>query len=186
MSLQTRKKALFWSGYLTADEVIDDYLSPDDYIINVITRGSGPTSHIPHLLERGYDIIISNFDGVNLDCGFGSSTGPGNNWCSPYKPWHHVYDNDFRSMAGNRTSQVLGGSVIAWSLILDEVTLDTIYWPRTSALGERMWSDPNTNFRGAENRMLLHRQFLVQYGINAEAIQPEWCLRNLGECPDNS
>lgn len=60
-------------------------------------------------------------------------------------------------MAGNRTSQVLGGEVCSWSEPTDDVTLDSKLWPRASAFGERLWSDPDTGFRGAENRILIHR-----------------------------
>lgn len=75
-------------------EVIDEYLSPDDYVIHVITELSGEFSHIPHLLEKGYDIIISNVDGLFLNRGFGNWRGPGVN--TVYSPWHNIYDNDFR------------------------------------------------------------------------------------------
>lgn len=90
------KKPTLWTSSLTEDEVIDEYLSPDDYVIQVWTRGTGSSSQIPHLLEKGYDIIISNVDALYLDCGFGNWVGSGNNWCSPYKSWHLIYDNDFR------------------------------------------------------------------------------------------
>jgi len=177
------RKPILWTSTLTEEDVIDEYLSPDDYIIQVWTTGRGSSSHIPHLLEKGYDVIISNYDVLYLDCGFGNWVGSGNNWCGPYKPWHTIYENDFRGMAGNRTSQVLGGEVCSWSEPTDEGTLDSRLWPRASALGERLWADPETGFRGAEFRILLHREFLVQYGVQAESIQPEWCVQNLGGCP---
>lgn len=171
------KRPVLWTSSLTEEEVIDEYLSPDDYVIQIWTVGTGGASQLPHLLERGYDVIISNHDVLYLDCGFGSWVGSGNNWCSPYKSWHLIYDNDFRRysnsiyklncpnhytifvfrMAGNRTSQVLGGEVCSWSEPTDEGTLDARLWPRASAFGERLWSEPNTNYRGAENRILLHR-----------------------------
>lgn len=66
-------------------------------------------------------------------------------------------------MAGNRTSQVLGGEVCFWSELADEGTLDARLWPRASAFGERLWSEPNTNFRDAEYRILLHRYWHTIY-----------------------
>lgn len=65
--------------------------------------------------------------------------------------------NNYHSMAGNRISQILGSEVTSWSELTDETTLDKILWPRSSALGERLWADPDTNYRGAEFRILLHR-----------------------------
>ncbi len=151
------QKPILWTSSLTEEDVIDEFLSPDDYIIQIWTTASGPSSQIPHLLEKGYDVIISNHYVLYLDCGFGNWVGSGNNWCGPYKPWHLIYDNDFRGMAGNRTSQVLGGEVCSWSEPTDEGTLDSRLWPRASAFGERLWADPETDFRGAEFRILLHR-----------------------------
>lgn len=90
------KRPILWTSSLTEEEVIDEYLSPDDYVMQVWTVGSGDSSQLPHILEKGYDVIISNNDALYLDCGFGSWTGSGTNWCSPYKPWHLIYDNDFR------------------------------------------------------------------------------------------
>ncbi|XP_037052327.1 chitooligosaccharidolytic beta-N-acetylglucosaminidase-like [Bradysia coprophila] len=180
------KKPILWTSSLTEEDVIDEYLNPDDYIIQIWTTAHGSDSQISHLLEKGYDVIISNHDVLYLDCGFGNWVGSGNNWCSPFSPWHLIYDNNFRDMAGDRTSQVLGGEVCSWSEPTDDVTLDSKLWPRASAFGERLWSDPDTDFRGAEYRILIHREFLVQYGIHAESIQPEWCVQNLGECPYNS
>jgi len=178
-------KPILWSNMLESEDFIDEHLDPDDYVIQVAHH----KSQIPYLLGKGYDIIISNNDVLTLDCGFGSYRDNASYWCSSYIPWYSVYDNDIRSMVGNggnRISQVLGGTVCAWSMPFDEVSLDRILWPRASAHGERMWSDPNTNYRDAEFRILLHREFLVQYGIDAESIQPEWCIRNLGDCRVNS
>lgn len=45
-------------------------------------------------------------------------------------------------------------------------------------------SDPETAFREAESRMLVHRSLLVKVGeLAAEQLQPEWCLQNEGVCP---
>lgn len=109
------RKPILWTSSLTEEDVIDEFLSPDDYIIQIWTTAGGSDSQINHLLERGYDVIISNHDVLYLDCGFGNWVGSGNNWCGPYKAWHTIYDNDFRGMTGNRTSQVLGGEVCSWS-----------------------------------------------------------------------
>ena len=55
-------------------------------------------------------------------------------------------------------------------------------FPRVSALGERLWSGPSANwkdnFMDVEIRMVTHRQLLVDRGIKADALQPEY-IQNL-------
>merc|ERR1711971_281663 len=55
---------------------------------------------------------------------------------------------------------------------------------RVSALGERLWSDPGAGltWKQAETRMIHHRQVLVSRGIEADALQPEWCHQNEALC----
>lgn len=49
-------------------------------------------------------------------------------------------------------------------------------------MAERLWSDPVGSWKQAEQRFLKHRERLVEMGIQADAIKPEWCLRNQGYC----
>ena len=59
-------------------------------------------------------------------------------------------------------------------------------FPRVSALGERLWSGPSANwkdnFMDVEIRMVTHRQLLVDRGIKADALQPEYCYLSEGSC----
>lgn len=55
-------------------------------------------------------------------------------------------------------------------------------FPRADAFGERLWSNPSTTWYEAETRMINHRHRLVQRGIRAERLQPEWCRLNDGQC----
>ena len=49
-----------------------------------------------------------------------------------------------------------------------------------------MWSGPNENWKNdymeVEIRMVAHRQLLVDRGIEADALQPEYCLLSEGSC----
>ncbi|XP_036337768.1 chitooligosaccharidolytic beta-N-acetylglucosaminidase-like [Rhagoletis pomonella] len=170
-----------WTSSLTQEPYIDQYLNNSRYIIQIWTRGS--SSEIKAILKRGFRVIISNYDALYFDCGGPSWVDIGNNWCSPYIGWQKVYDNNLDNIAGEYKSLVLGAEAAIWSEQIDEYTLDYRLWPRSSALAERLWSNPVGNWREAESRILYHRERLVANGIYAEALQPEWCLQNDGECP---
>lgn len=87
-----------------------------------------------------------------------------------------MYDEKYRS-------QFLGAEAALWSEQADEHVLDSKVWPRLSALAERLWTDPETSWRNAESRMLNHRERLVENGIKAESLEPQWCLQHEGDCP---
>ena len=85
-------------------------------------------------------MIVSNYDALYLDCGFGAWVTDGNNWCSPYIGWQKVYDNRMENIAGDYVNQVYGAAAALWSEQVDEWALDAKLWPRASALAERLWS----------------------------------------------
>ena len=69
---------------------------------------------------------------------------------------------------------------------VDSETVEGKLFPRISAVGERLWSNPNENWKNdymeVEIRMVAHRQLLVERGIQADALQPEYCLLSEGSC----
>lgn len=171
---------ILWTSTLTDYSYVEKYLNKDDYIIQVWTTGVDP--QIQGLLSKGYRLIMSNYDALYLDCGFGAWVGAGNNWCSPYIGWQKVYDNSIAVMATENKDLVLGGEAALWSEQSDTATLDQRLWPRAAALAERLWTEPPTTWLDAEHRMLHTRERLVRMGIQAESIQPEWCYQNEGYC----
>lgn len=174
---------VMWTSRLTDVPFVDDYLDRERYIIQIWTTGAD--SKIVDLLDRGYRLIMSNYDALYFDCGFGAWVTEGQNWCSPYIGWEKVYKNDWRNVAATpeRRAQILGAEAALWSEQADEHVLDGRFWPRASALAERLWSDPQTSWRDAEPRMLWHRERLVQNGVAAESLQPQWCVQHEGNCP---
>lgn len=83
------------------------------------------------LADKGYKIIFSNYDALYMDCGYGAYVGEGNNWCTPYKGWQKIYQNDPYELLTKRNvklteekkKQVLGGEVCMWSeQVRDEET----------------------------------------------------------------
>ncbi|XP_055602206.1 chitooligosaccharidolytic beta-N-acetylglucosaminidase-like isoform X2 [Uranotaenia lowii] len=180
-SLKDNRPILLWTSHLTEEPYVDQYLNKDRYIIQIWTTGDDPK--ITKLLQKGYQLIISNYDALYLDCGFAGWVNGGNNWCSPYIGWQKVYNNDLKSIGGNRASQILGAEAALWLEQADHHSLDSRNWPRISALAERLWTDPRESWEAADSRMLIHRERLIENGIAAESLQPIWCLQNEGECP---
>lgn len=78
--------------------------------------------------------------------------------------------------------KVIGGAGTMWSTETDDMTIEPKLWPRAAALAERLWTNPTQSWREAAPRLDAHRDRLVQRGIRAEAIRPEWCFHNRVEC----
>ncbi|XP_005185491.1 chitooligosaccharidolytic beta-N-acetylglucosaminidase [Musca domestica] len=170
-----------WTSHLTDVPYLDDYLDKERYIIQIWTTGMDPK--VTDILKRGFRVIVSNYDALYFDCGGAGWVTDGNNWCSPYIGWQKVYENRMENISGDYVPLVMGAEAAIWSEQIDEHTLDQRFWPRASALAERLWSNSKDTWRQAEPRMLVHRERLVENGIAAEALQPEWCLQNQNECP---
>ena len=71
---------------------------------------------------------------------------------------------------------------LSFPIKVDENSLEMKLWPRSAALAERMWSNPTDDWRAAEQRLMHHRQLLVDRGIKADALKPAWCYQNSGLC----
>jgi len=177
---------ILWTSHLTEKGRAAQYLSPEEYIIQIWTKGDDPL--IKELLEKNFRLIFSNYDALYLDCGFGAWVGEGNNWCSPYIGWQKVYDNSPLEISFNLTKTkaydglIQGGEAAMWTEQVDGANLHSKVWPRAAALAERLWSNPPHGWELAEHRMIYHRQRLVQRGIPAERLQPEFCLQNEDLC----
>ncbi|XP_021924900.1 chitooligosaccharidolytic beta-N-acetylglucosaminidase isoform X2 [Zootermopsis nevadensis] len=183
---------VLWTSHLTAQGTVDKYLDNKTYIIQIWTKGSDKV--IAELINKGFRVIFSNYDALYFDCGFGAWISEGNNWCSPYIGWQKVYMNNPYTMLtdlgvdispGTEARElVLGAEAALWSEQVDESSVDGRFWPRAAAMAERLWSNPDEGWQKAEYRMLAHRERLVRQGIQAEALEPQWCYQNEGSCPE--
>ena len=118
---------MFTSG-LTAPEHIESYLNSSQYIIQIWSTKDDPI--IKELLTRDYRVIFSNYDAWYLDCGMGAWVGEGNNWCSPYKGWQTVYENNPYEIAISLTGSshadlILGGEAALWTEQADDFIIDS-------------------------------------------------------------
>jgi len=181
---------IVWTSHLTQEKYIHE-LPTDQYAIHIWTNGSDVAdSTIKMLADKGYNMIFSNYDALYLDCGYSAWVGEGNNWCSPYKGWQKIYSNDPYEMLEMRNvvlteekkRQVLGGEVAMWTEQVDTYSVESKIFPRADALAERLWSNPSEKWYKAEQRMLQQRWRLTHRGIMADALQPEWCRINSGQC----
>ncbi|KAJ8891061.1 hypothetical protein PR048_010570 [Dryococelus australis] len=179
---------VMWTSGLTHKGHVERYLNPSTYIIQIWTTGTD--SLIGELVNKGYRIILSNYDALYFDCGFGAWVGEGNNWCSPYIGWQKVYMNSPYNILSNlgvtldvnTAKLILGSEATLWTEQVDDASVDGRLWPRSSAMAERLWSNPPEGWQDAESRLLHHRERLVQRGVQAEALEPLWCLQNHGYC----
>ncbi|XP_057328353.1 chitooligosaccharidolytic beta-N-acetylglucosaminidase-like [Microplitis mediator] len=175
---------ILWTSGLTNEENLKR-LDPNKYIIQIWTTGLDLT--INRLIKNDFKVIFSNYDALYLDCGFGAWVGEGANWCSPYKGWQKVYENSplqiIRSQGfESKKHLILGGEAALWSEQVDSTSVDARLWPRSAAMAERLWAEPQSYWMHAEQRMLRHRERLVKRGIFADSLEPEWCLQNQGHC----
>lgn len=60
---------IMWTSRLTEAPFLTQYLNKDRYIIQIWTKGDDPK--VQTLLQAGYKLIISNYEALYLDCGFG-------------------------------------------------------------------------------------------------------------------
>ncbi|XP_066263012.1 chitooligosaccharidolytic beta-N-acetylglucosaminidase [Euwallacea similis] len=172
---------IMWTSHLTHKEYLINSLPKDKYIVQIWTLGTD--EQVKNLIQNGYQVILSNYDALYLDCGFAGWVTDGNNWCSPYIGWQKVYENKPKKITGDKRKQVLGAEATFWTEQADSTSLDSRLWPRASAMAEVLWSEPETSWRAAESRFLIHRERLVKLGVNADALEPEWCLQYEENCP---
>jgi len=198
---QKNMKVILWTSELTNRGNLAKYLDPEKYIIQIWSQTND--SVIAHIVNQGFQVIFTPYDTNYLDCGFGAWVGEGNNWCSPYKGWKTIYEmNPFRVLRNLNVSLdnpqvstrapivtkasprdlVLGGAVAMWSEQVDEHSVESKVWPRAAALAERMWSNPDSDWKAAEGRFINNRDRMVNLGIGADAEQPRWCHQNDGLC----
>ncbi|KAK3864073.1 hypothetical protein Pcinc_030216 [Petrolisthes cinctipes] len=177
-----------------------NYLDKDAYVIQ-LNEFANDTS-IADYVNKGFKIIFSNQDQWRLDCSANSWLGDKAESCARELPtWEHFYKNSpmdmlfnmgvsnarsGQSQTGVETSTlVLGGEATLWSSDTDGNGFQQKAWPRVSALAERLWTDPILPVQGidtAQKRINTHRQRMVQYGVRADPIQPEYCMQDEGAC----
>jgi len=166
---------------LVAQPYVKEVLPPSEFILQIWDNVNG--SIAPSLLKEGYEILLSHTDYTYLDCGEPGWVKPGGYWCQPFLEWYKLYSyvQDIRKAWDlTSTEGIIGGEVVAWGEGIDQHNFDSKTWPRGAALAEALWSDPAGTWWEAKYRMYHHRQRMADQGIDAAAMQTQWCLYNDG------
>lgn len=91
-------------------------------------------------------------------------------------------NSTYRIESPDPQQQIIGAEATLWSEQADHHTLDSRLWPRAAALAERLWSDPETDWKDAESRFLTQRERLATRNIAVDLVEPLWCHQNQGLC----
>ncbi|KAL5255839.1 hypothetical protein ACHWQZ_G011167 [Mnemiopsis leidyi] len=184
------KDMILWTSHMTEPEFLH-YLDPSIYTVQYWE--SSTNKQLPNLVKKGFQVIMSNYDDLYLDCGFGAWVGEGNNWCSPYKGWQKIYMNDPKKYLAAQGvtdpalwSKIVGGETAMWTEQAGDQNAMTKIFPRSYALAERYWSDPATGWFEAEPRLVYFNSVMEkQRGIFGNTLKPEWCVQSQGICKLN-
>ncbi|KAL0960600.1 hypothetical protein HGRIS_005632 [Hohenbuehelia grisea] len=145
-----------------------------------------------NVASKGFRIVHAPSDYFYLDCGAGEWLGKdpsGNSWCDPFKTWQKSYTFDpLANLSASQSKLVLGGQQLLWTEQSSPENLDSIVWPRAASSAEVFWTGatlPNGKPRDVGSALpRLHdlRYRMVQRGVKAIAMQPQWCALRPGRC----
>ncbi|KAJ3753367.1 N-acetylhexosaminidase [Lentinula raphanica] len=146
------------------------------------------------VVQKGFRIVHAPSNYFYLDCGAGEWIGndpTGNSWCDPFKTWQESYTFDpLANISSSQESLVLGGEQLLWTEQSGPENLDSIVWPRAASSAEVFWTGDTLpdgfhrvqNISEALPRLHEVRYRMVQRGIKAIRLQPEWCALRPQAC----
>ena len=93
--------------------------------------------------------------------------------------WESIFTAELMpaNLTAAERANVLGGAAAMWGETMDDSDIDTIVWPDTAAVAERLWSSPGGSDNPdaydaakAYDRIIPHRCRLYQRGIRAKPL----------------
>ncbi|XP_045540765.1 probable beta-hexosaminidase fdl [Papilio machaon] len=103
--------------------------------------------------------------------------------CVKYRSWQEMYSwKMWRNVESFCTE---GGEAILWTDLVNEGNIDSLLWPRATAVAERLWSDAIANSTANKYvymRLDRQRWRMLLRGIRAQPIWPAWCSFNPSTC----
>ena len=129
----------------------------------VVHSYQGGSAAVARIAEAGHRVITSGLRG---------------DYVASQAPWTEIFSEEIMPANLNAAAQarVLGAATAMWGETMDDSDIDTIVWPDTAALAERLWSsggDQNPaayDAAAATMRMIPHRCRLYQRGIRAKTL----------------
>ncbi|KAL1746838.1 glycoside hydrolase family 20 protein [Schizophyllum fasciatum] len=150
------------------------------------------SEHAAEIVRRDFRIVQAPSDYFYLDCGGGQWLGndpSGTSWCDPYKTWQKAYTFDpLADIAADQHHLLFAyshsGQQCLWAEQSSPENLDSIVWPRAASSAEVFWTGDGRVLDVKEASPRLHdlRYRLVERGVRAIALQPEWCALRPGKC----
>ena len=139
-----QKKLMGW------EEIMTDQM-PKTALIHVWRGRAGES--LTKTVKNGYNAVLSN--GFYIDL---------------LLPASKHYQTELYPAKANFTSEekrrILGGETTMWSELVTPVTIDSRIWPRSLAIGERLWTNPdNVNIRNMYRRLFEQSYHLEELGI---------------------
>ena len=94
----------------------------------------------------------------------------GGDYVAGQASWSSIFIEEFMpaNLSASEQLNVLGGSAAMWGETMDDSDIDTIVWPDTAAVGERLWSPSSAQNPAALDvpsallRLIPHRCRLYQ------------------------
>ncbi|KAI4525031.1 glycoside hydrolase family 20 protein [Schizophyllum commune Loenen D] len=134
--------------------------------------------------EKKFKIVHGPSDYFYLDCGISEwigNTPNSNSWRDPYKSWQHAYTFDpLANLTDAQAKLVMGGQQLLWTEQIGPESLDSTVWPRAATSAETFWTAKQPDGTALDVNTALPRLHELRYrllekGVGARAIQPEWC-----------
>lgn len=128
---------------------------------SVVHDYQGGNESVAVIAKAGVKVIVSSL---------------GADYVAGQAAWTQLFQQDIMpsGLTPKEQTNVLGGAAAMWGETMDDSDIDTIVWPDTAALAERLWS-PGTDVnpraldtRAALLRLIPHRCRLYQRGIRAK------------------
>lgn len=161
--------------YIVWQDPVDDGVYPaNDSIVAVwkdvnLDSSMKPwETYIQAVAKKGYQIILGAPWYLNYV-----------NYPYPGYDWEKYYVVDPRAFPGTEAERnlVIGGQANIWGEFVDHTNVLSRFWPRASAVGERLWSDPaaTRDVASARHRLDLQRCRMLRRGIPAAPLINGYC-----------
>jgi hexosaminidase len=126
-----KKKVMVWE-----EPILDFDLHMDPNTLIQVWRSFGS---IKPIAEKGYKMVVSSFEYWYLD--LGRQDIYTNGTYRTYTTWPNAYLYDPTSgLTNEQKDLVVGGEACMWAETANTHNVDALLWPRTAAVGERLWS----------------------------------------------